>query len=561
MKITKVHIQNYKSIKDLTFAPSLKMNVFIGENSVGKSNIIDAMYMLLGPVFPSFNRTMNQDHYAGKSENQISIALDFDDGNQLLLAERWEDGYGNEKNGLSCNRRYIKNENRQNYCSAYLDINRKVVDYLPSNRWSLLGRFLLDVNAKFMNETILNEKGVREAKSQKLVSELTRIRDELLFNVRDEDGNKILPEFLYQVSTECARQLNRNPTEFKLDMNIYDPWNFYKTLQILVTDPDVGLDFQASTMGMGIQASLSIAILKAYSKLKLANNTPIFIDEPELFLHPQAQRNFYNILTELAESGTQIFLTTHSAAFINLAKFDQIFLVKKSTEKGTYVRTANPTNFVNDLTIRLKKDTCPSELMETYEYAYDNTGDSQKANEAFFAKKIILVEGESEALILPYFFKLLDFDYIAENISIVRCGGKSELDRFYRLYTEFGIPCFILFDGDGQLTENQKRSDAIKKNKVILSMFDCDDEYPRNNVQNNYLGFSECLESNLGFTLDQNVKGLKLYKIVKTNIINGDDVPEWVTTLIQKLKIMPPEASSILRIPNKTRSGIFDKYR
>lgn len=547
MKITKVHIQNYKSIKDLTFSPSLKMNVFIGENSVGKSNIIDAMYMLLGPVFPSFNRMMNQDHYAGKPDNEISIALDFDDGNQLLLAERWVDTYGHEKNGLSCNGGYINNENRQNYCSAYLDINRKVVDYLPSNKWSLLGRFLLDVNAKFMKETIQNKKGEMEAKSQKLVSELTRIRDELLFNVIDGEGNKILPEFLNQVSTECARQLNRDPTEFKHDMNIYDPWNFYKTLQILVTDPDVGLDFQASTMGMGLQASLSIAILKAYSKLKLANNTPIFIDEPELFLHPQAQRNFYNILTELAESGTQIFVTTHSPAFINLAKFDQIFLVKKSTEKGTYVRTANPYDFVRDLKIRSKIDTTISELMEKYDYAYDNTGDSQKANEAFFAKKIILVEGESEALILPYFFKLLNFDYIAENISIVRCGGKSELDRFYRLYTEFGIPCFILFDGDGQLTQHQNKSDAIKKNKVILSMFDCDDEYPHNSVQNNYLGFCECLERNLGFTLDQNVKGLKLYKIVKNKINNDDDVPEWVTTLRQKLTIMPPEASSILR--------------
>jgi putative ATP-dependent endonuclease of OLD family len=79
----------------------------------------------------------------------------------------------------------------------------------------------------------------------------------------------------------------------------------------------------------------------------------------------------------------------------------------------------------------------------SYQNAYENTGDSQKASEAMFAKKVILVEGESESLILPYFFKLLNYDYIAKGISIVRCGGKSELDRFYRLYAEFGIPCYI----------------------------------------------------------------------------------------------------------------------
>ncbi len=38
--------------------------------------------------------------------------------------------------------------------------------------------------------------------------------------------------------------------------------------------------------------------------------------------------------------------------------------------------------------------------------AYDETGDSQKANEAFFAKKVVLVEGQTETWVLPYFFDL-----------------------------------------------------------------------------------------------------------------------------------------------------------
>jgi len=547
MKIKSVQIKNYKSIKNVTFTPSPKMNVFIGENSVGKSNVINAIYWLLGPVFPTFNSTMKKDHYGGKTENEISISLDFDDGCCLALAETWINNYNQEKCGLSLDNNYINNEARNSYCSAYLDIRREIVDYLPSNRWSLLGRFLQDVNAKFMTESITLDSGETELKSKRLVRELTQLRDELLFSVNDAKGKPILPEFLDHIRTECARQLNRNPSEFNLDMNIYDPWNFYKTLQILVTDSDVGLDFQASNMGMGIQASLSIAIIKAYSELKLANNTPIFIDEPELFLHPQAQRNFYNILTKLAESGTQIFLTTHSPSFINLAKFDQIFVVKKSPEKGTYIRAANPKNFVTDLKIRTSLDTNPSELMERYAYAYDNTGDTQKANEAFFAKKIILVEGESESLILPYFFKLLGYDYVADNVSIVRCGGKSEIDRFYRLYSEFGIPCYIIFDGDKQHTKPSEIKEDIRKNKAILSLFGCDYDYPHGYVSNGYLGFSTCLEENLDISDVPNVKGLKLYQFVKEKIKDSESVPEWVTEIIGKIKMMPSEAQSILK--------------
>ena len=73
--------------------------------------------------------------------------------------------------------------------------------------------------------------------------------------------------------------------------------------------------------------------------------------------------------------------------------------------------------------------------MERYRNAFENTGDSQKSSEAMFARKVILVEGESEVLILPYLFSLCGYDEVAEGVTIVRCGGKSELDRYYRLYT------------------------------------------------------------------------------------------------------------------------------
>jgi predicted ATP-dependent endonuclease of OLD family len=41
MKISKITIDNYKSIKHLEFEPSDGLNAFIGANSSGKSNIFD----------------------------------------------------------------------------------------------------------------------------------------------------------------------------------------------------------------------------------------------------------------------------------------------------------------------------------------------------------------------------------------------------------------------------------------------------------------------------------------------------------------------------------------
>lgn len=551
MKIVKIIIKNYKSIKNIEFEPNAKLNVFVGENSVGKSNIFNALEWLLGPVYPSFNNFSKEDYYKGNTMLPVKVIIYFDDGNSLAMESNWLDKYGKEKSGLHLNTYdYVTDDVRQKYVSAFLGIDRKISDNPATNRWTILGRLLQEINTCFVQEEIYDEKtGERVLKSEKFTAAMNAIRDEFLFSVKDSNGNKIMQQFQTILQEETARQLNRDPSEFSLDLNIYDPWNFYRTLQVIVSEKDINMTFRASELGMGVQASLTIAILKGYSKLKLKNNTPIFIDEPELFLHPQGRRNFYNILRELAENGTQIFLTTHSTEFIDLYHFDEIHIIRKSAQLGTYIRNAVPQKFVNDLFARQNINSTAEELMSIYANAFENTGDSQKSSEAIFARKIILVEGESEVLILPYFFKLLDFDPILNGITIVRCGGKSELDRFYRLYSEFGIPCYIIFDGDFQNNTNpKKREDTIKKNKNILTIFNVSDEFPDNNVHNNYLGFKYRLEENLNIgTVGEGVKAISLYKRVKSIIVKKDDVPNWVNLVIQKVSILPLEAKSILK--------------
>lgn len=474
------------------------------------------------------------------------------------MEDRWNyESYGKsyEKSGLHLINRYGKNDFitddlRQKYVSAFLGIDRKITDNPASNRWTILGRLLQEINARFIQEEMVDEKtGKKILKSDKFKATMNAIKDEFLFSVKDSEGNKIMQLFQKILQEETARQLNRDPSEFSLDLNIYDPWNFYRTLQIIVNETDTNMTFRASELGMGVQASLTIAILKAYSQLKLKNSTPIFIDEPELFLHPQSRRNFYNILRELAHNGTQVFLTTHSTEFIDLYHFDEINIVRKSKNNGTYIRKADPQKFIDDLYVRYNRTTTADELMATYANAFENTGDSQKSSEAIFARKVILVEGESEVLILPYLFRLLEFDPIVNGITIVRCGGKSELDRFYRLYSEFGIPSYIIFDGDYQhYGDRSKQEDTIKKNKGILSIFNESADFPDNNVHDNYLGFQYRLEENLNIgEVGDEVKAIKLYKRVKDAIVNKEQVPTWVGEIIKKLIDLPMEAKSILK--------------
>jgi putative ATP-dependent endonuclease of the OLD family len=493
---------------------------------------------------------------------EFQLNLTYHHGNNLEMNEQRKvfNQFRNEyeiKSGLFYNDQSYncKSEFREHYCSAYLGIDRKILDYLPSSRWSLVGRILQEINKKFLQESMTYGDKTK-TKTEWLKVWLKFIRDKLLFSVKDESGQDVMMKFLNILQEESAKQLNLPQSDFVVDLSLYDPWNFYKTLQLIVKEQDMDLEFQASTLGMGVQASISIAILKAYSELNLANKSPIFIDEPELFLHPQAQRNFYKILRGLSEDkydingklireGTQVFYTTHSPNFLSAGNFNEIFIVRKTKDKGTFLRYAKTSAFIEDLRIRAKIETSEEDLLLRYKNAYENTGDTQKANEGFFAKKIILVEGPSEALLLPYFFDLINFDFVKEAISIVCCGGKNEIDRFYRLYSEFGIPCYVIFDGDKQLEGIEDEQDNIKKNKNILALFGEDKNYPDNEPREKFFGFEYEFEKNLGFKTSK--KGLDLFIATKVRINDGSiDVPAWVEKAKAKISLLQENIESVL---------------
>lgn len=552
MYITRIFIKNFKSIKEIDIYPNKWLNVFIWENSVGKSNIFKALDWILWKAYPTFNQISREDHFMWDYENKIQIIIEFDDRMTFWLNEN-EERYKFKM--TQWNNSFFNDETRKKYCCAYLDTKREITDYMPSNRWSLLGRILQEINTKFLEESVIVE-WERKLKKEVLKDWLWRVKNKLLFTVEDNNGENIMDSLLKIIQSETSEQLNRNWDEFNIDFNLYDPWNFYRTLQITVKE-DNWLEFQAWSLWMWVQASISMAILKAYAELNLNNNAPIILDEPELYLHPQAQRNFYNILKEVSLGKqnikwTQIFYTTHSPSFLNLWNFNEIFIVRKSKENWTYIKSWDINNFIIDLKNRTWIDSTYDDFLIHTKNAYEETGDSQKSNEAFFAKKIILVEWQSESLILPYLFEKSWFNYIKEWITIVRCWSKNELDRFYRVYTEFWIPCYVIFDGDRQHVWTSDETSTINKNKKLFELLDNEylDNFPDNQAKDKYFWFEETLEKNLWFNTTK--KWLWLYREVRAKI-NDTNIPKWFFSVIEKIKNLNTDnVQSVLILDNES---------
>jgi len=75
MKITRVRIENYRSIKSLEFRPK-QLCAIVGENNVGKSNIFSALNFILGHTFPTEKGLNNDDFFLRDTNRKVKIEVD-----------------------------------------------------------------------------------------------------------------------------------------------------------------------------------------------------------------------------------------------------------------------------------------------------------------------------------------------------------------------------------------------------------------------------------------------------------------------------------------------------
>ncbi len=153
----------------------------------------------------------------------------------------------------------------------------------------------------------------------------------------------------------------------------------------------------------------------------------LLIEEPELFLRPQAQRYFYRLLRTFAQGGNQVLYTTHSPNLLNVARLDELAIVRL-TEHGTRAFQPEALTPGEDFRLMTEFDAERSEL--------------------FLARAALLVEGQTERLALPFAFAACGYDADREGISIVECGGKPNIVLFARVCRAAGIPFVALHDRD-----------------------------------------------------------------------------------------------------------------
>lgn len=145
----------------------------------------------------------------------------------------------------------------------------------------------------------------------------------MLNRITQEDGSildKRLPE-VRNIETLIQEHVQENFANVRLEIKIPPPEvkTVLSSAEIWVDDGVPGL---ISTKGDGLKRTVTFAILRSYVELRrkqktsgasqpVTTNYLLLFEEPELYLHPTAQRILFNALAEISEEN-HVFVSTHS---------------------------------------------------------------------------------------------------------------------------------------------------------------------------------------------------------------------------------------------------------
>lgn len=165
-------------------------------------------------------------------------------------------------------------------------------------------------------------------------------------------------------------------------------------------------------------------------KMKLPIFSLIALEEPENHLSPHYLGRVIRLIKEYGSNELcQAVVSTHSASLVGRVEPKQIRHFRLGNEtKSTHIQSL----------------TLPEDDDEQAKYI----SEAVKAYpEIYFAKLVILGEGDSEQVILPKLLEQYGQDIDAHSISVVPLGGR-HVNHFWRLLNTLKIPFVTLLDFD-----------------------------------------------------------------------------------------------------------------
>ncbi|OGY85351.1 MAG: hypothetical protein A3F54_02980 [Candidatus Kerfeldbacteria bacterium RIFCSPHIGHO2_12_FULL_48_17] len=390
MRLTSLTIENFKSIASLSLTDFHRLDVFIGKNNSGKSNILDAAMLFLrtSPV-PAALFDVENAHI------EAQFALESQDCKAC--------GIGQKKTLFRC---VMSPGQKKSYF-----VNGAEID-------AARGRNFLMHHTVHINTSKLLLEHRRDVDAQIQSGDITIFFAQSAYQELYTQYPEMYAAFLAALH-DMFPQITYRPNE-----KLFDNIAKLRESSALNFGAEIHEGDEVRTvanLGSGYLQLMVVLVFLFHPRYSF-----VIIDEPENHLHIGLQKKLLKIIKSF-DTRKHIIISTHSPLFITPDDFDQLHRVVKNDRLQTQVFP------VLEMHKRIDIQRLSQEL-------------NLESNEMLFADHVILVEGEADEILIR---GLLDRFYIGKKEVLVLAVHSNTNFKIYRdVLRYFTIPYTIMTDRD-----------------------------------------------------------------------------------------------------------------
>lgn len=432
MYLSSITAENFRGFVSTHVTLNKGLNLLVGENDAGKTSLIDAVRLVLDTNSAEWVRIKYSDFRSGSTKLKIRLKfceLNAHDGGafaEYLTFEQDEGGnvqtvlhitltasinetQTNNSQGIRTEIRagaddegpILDRDTRLYLSTTYLKPLRDAENELSAGRMSRLSQLLGSKSSIGGNEQDIERLITLVVKANQM------IKADASISTSKNSVEKLLEKITFK-DTLFAPVIDMLGSKNVENMSVAEKNSAFKAIVERLT---LGLNDTGMSHGLGYSNLLFMA-----AELMLLTQSGegfplLLIEEPEAHLHPQLQMKFIQYLAEEQE-GLQCILSTHSPNLASKVSLENIILMNKGQ---SFPLRRGATLLSND------------------DYPFlEKFLDVSKAN-MFFAKSVLLVEGDGENILLPTIAKLLGRPLEDYGVSIVNVGNLA-YKRYAKIY-------------------------------------------------------------------------------------------------------------------------------